>query len=176
MPSTAERLFGLCPVDLPRPGPVLLEFARRSDWRPATTQVLLTRPAAWADPGETLRTLDTIFEETSDREALFAAGIVHSACMGLARSLAGGNQRGILALVFVSALTRRGFRPDDVPALLGAVRAASTERGFGDPLVECGRALWRCLDGVIPREVAGPLLLDLTTDIPPEDRQTLLPK
>jgi hypothetical protein len=149
-----------------------LEFAATMDgWRPRGAAFAVTRPAAWTDPAVVMNFVFRAAEQCAvaleDLE-----GWATAAALGLVRiapndAAAGDNLRVLMG----QFLAQPWMRPERLPAVLRAVRAAQKERvGITDPLPPVLAETFRTLVRQHGHALAAPLLMSLVRFAPESDQ------
>lgn len=151
-----------------------LDLAATMDgWKPQGAAFAITRPAAWTDPARVVEFALAAVGRPGDVPLDQLEGWITAANVGLVRvapdqQAAGANLRIFLA----QCLTQPWMRPDRLPTVLSAVRAAQSERpGTPDPLETVLEQAYNSLVAEHGHGQAASLLMSLMQFAAEQDRR-----
>lgn len=128
--------------DLPLTPEALVELARQNNFAIGPAVHPVSRPAFWQDRGSAFAAFIDLAEALCPGGINGVASLLQSAALGVTRSQVSGSAMSTIARLFVGATFACRVRPEEVPTLIGTLRAVSHHYDLEDPLVPCALALY----------------------------------
>jgi tetratricopeptide (TPR) repeat protein len=128
--------------DLPMSADALVDLARRNGFPIGPSVHPVSRPLFWQDRGTAFQAFVDLVEALQSGGIDAVATLLQSAALGVTRSQVSGRPMHTIILLFVGAVFACRVQPEDVPVLIGVLRAVRRHYDLEDPLVPCAKAAY----------------------------------
>ncbi|MGI8807252.1 MAG: hypothetical protein ACR2KK_05335 [Acidimicrobiales bacterium] len=159
--------------DLPMPPGVLVDLARQNNFPIGASVHPVSRPLFWQDRGAACQAFLDLADGLHSGGIEGVATLLQAAALGVTRSQVSGSPMHTVSLLFVGIAFARRVRPQDVPVLIGALRAVRRHYDLEDPLVPCAKAVYDTVDKDHGPAKASQFVGNLFSEMPEPDRYTV---